>query len=371
MMDGEFFSIQDYIIPEWAHHLQNIPKHFVKLSNLNTPIHRWTLPDLPDDICVYIKRDDLTGAELSGNKVRPLQILFAEALQQGAKHVVTGGGPQSGHCRAVSLICRSLGLKPHIVIEGVYKREGLGTLANTLLYRMAGSKIYLAPADSYESFTRQVRKMKQYICDKYNENCYCIPVGGAAVSGLFAFISAFDELMSQGLQERFDDIVLTIATGGTALGLAIANYLTGSKLRVHAVTISLSKEELYANQDKLLVDIGLDSVKSSDILDIIEGYVGDGYGTATHAGLEFITKISSTTGILLDPYYTGKGAMGMVNELRNNGGRFKGNRILFIHTGGIFGLFNGEMDRVLDKDNSVTNDITEWTDEAVSPVTSI
>ncbi|XP_053389215.1 uncharacterized protein LOC123545320 [Mercenaria mercenaria] len=289
-------------------------------------------------------------------------------MEEGAKHVVTGGGPQSGHCRSVSLICRPLGMKPHVVIEGVEKREDLGSMGNTLLYRMAGSKLYLAPQENYESFKRRVRKMKQYVSDTYGEKCYCIPVGGATGKAVFAFISLFDELLQQGLHDRFDDIVVTVATGGTSLGLAVANYLTGSKLGVHAVTIALRKEEIYENMDKLLKELGIDSVKSADILDIIEGYVGERYGTATEEVLSFVTEVSSSTGILLDPYYTGKGTMGMVGELVNNPSRFKGKRILFIHTGGIFGLFNGEMDRVINKEKAVTNDITPWLDENVSPV---
>lgn len=368
MDKDDFYQLYPYEVPTWASHLQNAPTHYVKLSNLNTPIHRWNLPGLPNGYDVFIKRDDLTGAELSGNKVRCLQLFCGEALSEGAKHVVTGGGPQSGHCRSVSLICRSLGLKPHIVVEGVEKSEDLCTQGNALLYRMAGSKIYLAPQENYECFKRRVRKMKQYISETYDEKCYCIPVGGSSVKGIFGFISLFQELLSQGLHEKFDDIIVTVATGGTALGLAVANYLTGSKLRVHAVTIALSKEELYENMDLILQDLELVNLKSVDILDIIEGYIGERYGTCTEQVLRFITEVTSTTGILLDPYYTGKGAMGMVGELTANPSRFKGKRILFIHTGGMFGLFNGEMDRIMNKEGLPTNDITEWRDENISPV---
>ncbi|XP_060563029.1 uncharacterized protein LOC132722537 [Ruditapes philippinarum] len=120
--------------------------------------------------------------------------------------------------------------------------------------------------------------------------------------------------------------------------------------------------------DDLLHQLGLSSVKSEDILDVIEGYIGDGYGAFRDDVLTFITRVSSTTGIILDPYYTGKGAMGMIGELENNSSRFKGKRILFIHTGGIFGLFNGIMDRIIGKEGAVTNDITLWPDECVSPI---
>lgn len=324
-MDGEFYNLVPYDVPVWAQHLQNIPTCFVKLSNLNTPVHKWNIPGLPDDVELFIKRDDLTGTELSGNKVRALQILFAEALEDGATHIVTGGGPQSCHCRAVPLICRSLGLKPHIVIDPFEKKEDpLRAMGNILLYRMAGSKIYVTPLEGYKSLKRRIARMQHFISDAYKEKCYCIPSGGATGKAVYAFITLFEELLQQGLHERFDDIVLTVATGGTSLGVAVANYLTGSKLRVHAVTILLRKEELCKDMDDLLHQLGLSSVKSEDILDVIEGYIGDGYGAFRDDVLTFITRVSSTTGIILDPYYTGKGAMGMIGELENNSSRFKG-----------------------------------------------
>lgn len=210
--------------------------------------------------------------------------------------------------------------------------------------------------------------MQDYISSKYGESCYKIPVGGSSVLGVYGFLSAFEELISQGVLEKFDDIVVTIATGGTATGLAIGNYLTGSKLRIHAVTIGLTKECLLKHCNSYIKELGLHDVKAEDILDIVEGYIGERYGTATEEVLDFVTETSSSTGILLDPYYTGKGTMGMVKELNICPQRFKGKRILFIHTGGIFGLFNGEMDRVLDKAGSCTNNMTPWPDIDISPL---
>ncbi|KAH3850846.1 hypothetical protein DPMN_093321 [Dreissena polymorpha] len=337
--------------------------NYLKLTTLNTPIHRWSLPGVPEGFQVFIKRDDLTGTELSGNKVRMLQILFAEALRQGARHVVTGGGPQSGHCRAVALTCRQLGLTPHVVVDGVSKKEELGAKGNTLLSRMAGSELYLSPPCSYGAFKQRVCSMAGYISAKYQEPCYCIPVGGATASGMFAFISLFQELIGQGLHENFDDIVVTIATGGTAAGIAVAFGIRG-----------LIHEKLTPFVDRMLSDIGL-SVGTDDIMDIVEGYIGEGYGTASDELLcnghvtgyppymkhkETITNVSASTGILLDPYYTGKCAQGLLEELKKNPTRFQGKRILFIHTGGIFRLFKGDMDRVVNLPGNQANNINEW-----------
>ncbi|KAH3794830.1 uncharacterized protein LOC127838500 isoform X3 [Dreissena polymorpha] len=363
-MDNGYYQMHEYKAPAWAQHLNHIPSHIVKLTSLNTPIHRWSLPGVPDGFQVFIKRDDLTGVELSGSKVRILQFLFAEALRHNARHVVTGGCLQSNHCRAVALTCRQLGLTPHIVVARVSKKEELGAKGNALLYRLAGSHLYMSPTCSYEAFSQRLRSLAGYISDKYREPCYCIPLGGASSPGMFAFITLFQELIEQGLFDNFDDIVVSIATGCTAAGIAVGNYLTGSKLRIHAVSIALSKEELTKRIDRMLSDIEL-TLGANDIMDIIDDYIGEGYGTATEGLLETITNVSANTGILLDPYYTGKGTQGLLEELKKTPSRFQGKRILFIHTGGIFGLFNGEMDRVMNLPGNHAYYINEWPEKDI------
>ena len=82
-----------------------------------TPIHRWRAPGIPEDVELYIKRDDCTGFECSGNKIRKLEFLLAEAVASGADCIVTIGGTQSNHCRATVLACRRLGLQPYVILR--------------------------------------------------------------------------------------------------------------------------------------------------------------------------------------------------------------------------------------------------------------
>ena len=122
--------------------------------------------------------------------------------------------------------------------------------------------------------------------------------------------------------------------------------------RIHGVSVTDNADYFYELIDQFLKSIGqTDSagklLHSRDIVDIIDGYKGRGYGLTTRDELEQILEVFSTTGVPLDPVYTLKGVRGMLSELRNNPGRFAGKRILFIHTGGVFGLYDGRMKQML------------------------
>lgn len=140
-------------------------------------------------------------------------------------------------------------------------------------------------------------------------------------------------------------------------------YFTGQKVKVHGVTIALFApgSYFYDHIEKDLAKLGLDGVKSKDIVDIIEGYAGPGYGLFTDDDINLYKAIARETGILVDQGYVGKGIKGLLSELTTNPGRFKGNRILFVHTGGIFKLLDGKMVDVFTDDK-----IHNWSDPARS-----
>ncbi|PFX26633.1 putative 1-aminocyclopropane-1-carboxylate deaminase [Stylophora pistillata] len=271
-----------YEPPKWASSLKNIPKYSIKLAQRNTPIHSWNLPNAPKEFSISIKRDDLTGCTLSGNKNQAVPLEFRQ---------------------------------PH----------------------MSKSKQGLAP--------------------------YLIEVGGSSYTGLFGYLTAFQEMMDQNLLEDFDDIVMTAASGGTAAGIAIANYLTGSKLKCHAVNVSDNDANVYSKINEELMAAGL-LVEAEDIIDVIGGHHLPGYERPSQEDLEYILEISSSTGVLLDPVYNIKTVRGMLAEMTNNPKRFKGNRILFIHTGGCFGLFDGRIDSLLtsSRGTECNNNILCWRD---------
>ncbi|XP_033759298.1 bifunctional D-cysteine desulfhydrase/1-aminocyclopropane-1-carboxylate deaminase, mitochondrial-like [Pecten maximus] len=144
--------------------------------------------------------------------------------------------------------------------------------------------------------------------------------------------------------------------------MGISNYLTGSRIRCHAIIVcDQTKAYFYDHIDQTRVDMGLaDSVKAVEIVDMIEGYQGKGYNISTKEERDFVASVAETTGIMLDPIYTGKAALGMLQELHDNPHRFKGNRILFLHTGGLFGMYNGQLNTTI-ADREQKNIINMWT----------
>ena len=120
--NGVTVDIHQYTPPTWASKLK-VPTHQLKLGHLPTPIHRWNIPnsttsgEQSQNVQFYIKRDDYSGSEMSGNKVRKLEFLIADALQKKCNSVITVGGIQSNHCRATAVACARVGLKAHLVLR--------------------------------------------------------------------------------------------------------------------------------------------------------------------------------------------------------------------------------------------------------------
>lgn len=359
--------------PKWCHRLSYIPKYFVKLGNLDTPIHEWKLPNVPKEYNIFIKRDDMTGSTLSGNKVRKLEFLFADAINKGCKHVITCGSLQSNFARSTAISAAQLGLKCHLFLRltesrssleseetkyGAFEYQDYSTSlsydGNVLMDKMSGAMLYLIEKTSkYESDIKpKMEQLANHIKKETGEESYLVPVGGSNVVGLYGYLTAFEEMMSQGLLENYDDIVFACGSGGTAAGLAIANYINQSRIKIHAITVSDNKKYFTDHINGALNDVGLgSSVSADDIIDIVDGYKGLGYGISTPEELEFIQSVSRSTGIFLDPCYSGKAAYGLMKECEKHSDRFKGKRILFIHTGGIFGLFDGKMDNLIRHDS--------------------
>ncbi|MDD4857973.1 MAG: pyridoxal-phosphate dependent enzyme, partial [Candidatus Krumholzibacteria bacterium] len=190
----------------------------VKLANLPTPIERMRplkeLPDLPN---VYIKRDDLTGIALSGNKVRKLEFCLAEAAALDARTIITCGGIQSNHSRATAVAAARLGMRSLLVLRGPEPSESDG---NVLLDRLAGAEIRFITSEEWPRVNEIMAGIARDLAAS-GERAYAIPEGASYPPGVFGYIRAAEEIAGaqKALGIRFASIVTAVGSGGTYAGL--------------------------------------------------------------------------------------------------------------------------------------------------------
>eukprot|EP00052_Salpingoeca_macrocollata_P034980 m.13188 g.13188 ORF g.13188 m.13188 type:complete len:354 (-) comp7275_c0_seq1:23-1084(-) len=338
--------------PSWATKLLHIPQKRLQLAMKPTPIHRWRIPNLPNNARVYIKRDDMTGSTLGGNKVRKLDFLLAEAKAQGVHNIITCGSLQSNHARATAVAARELGINTHLVLRSdTQDPSAVSVTANLLLDRLVGAEIHLAPREPYATgLLPRMQALQKQLREEKNEESMLIPAGGSNTTGLWGYLEAYDELLHQReftSEGPFSDIVLACGSGGSVAGLALANHLHGApnRPRIHGIPVCDDADYFYNHIDELLTAVLPENMRigARDIVSIIDGYKGLGYGRSAQEERDFIQNVGRYTGIVLDPVYTGKAALGLHTELFINPQRFQGDRILFIHTGGLLGDFDGTM----------------------------
>lgn len=314
----------------------------VSLGQLPTPLQ--PLEKLSKEIGgprLWIKRDDLTGSGLSGNKVRKLEFCVGEALAQGCDTLITCGGLQSNHCRATAIVGARLGLKVHLFLRGL--PEGVPD-GNLFLDHLAGAEFSFYLPEEY--YTRHEAIFVE-LADRYEQDghkAFIIPAGASDEIGLWGYVSACEELKTDFERLGFlpDYIVSANGSGGTHAGLITGNALYGLGATVWGINVD-DDDAQYFNP-KIRGDLRRWKQRYKQELDVeslpinvIDGYVGPGYGKATPPVLDTIRYIARTEGIMLDPVYTGKALHGTIQEIKQ--GRLKkAKNIVFIHTGGIFGL---------------------------------
>ena len=284
----------------------------------------------------WIKRDDLTGLELSGNKVRKLDYIFADAKLKNSNHIITCGGIQSNHCRTTAFIAAKKNYDCTLFLKGQVPRIKTG---NFLLNSILNTTIKNVTNEEYQFIDE---RMMQYAKD-LGDSAYIIPEGGSNEIGVWGYVECFYEILKQIKQQNLeiDIIVVPTGSGGTHAGLLIGKYLSNSNIDIVSINVCDSSE-FFVNKIKNISDkfssvynIPLNIAKKS--IQIVDGFVGEGYGLVTKKETDIIKKFAQTEGIVIDPVYTAKALIGLV-ELVNDES-ISGKNILFIHTGGIFGLF--------------------------------
>ncbi|HUW40942.1 MAG TPA: D-cysteine desulfhydrase family protein [Rectinemataceae bacterium] len=290
---------------------------------------------------ILIKRDDLSGLALGGNKVRKLEYLVADALSRGCDSLVTGGAAQSNHCRQTAAAAAATGLECHLALAGGPPEAPSG---NLLLDLLLGARIHWSGQDRKGERIPLIEAELR----SSGRNPYVIPYGGSNEIGALGFVDAAAELAAQlrAAGEKVDAIVFASSSGGTHAGLVVGARLR--KLRSAIVGIAIDKgeagEEPFAERVLELagktVSIAAPGERfaPADIV-LKEGYVGGGYGVVGELERRAIALAARTEGILLDPVYTGR-AFGALVDLIEKGEFTSGQTVLFWHTGGAPALFS-------------------------------
>lgn len=311
------------------------PPPRLKIAHLPTPIEE--LPRLSAHLGgprLFIKRDDLTGLALGGNKTRKLEFLVGEALSQGARTLVSAGAIQSNHCRQTAAAAARNGLGCILVLSGELPAQASG---NLLLDHLFGATIVNVAdrADRDRVLAETVEQAR--IAGKAP---YLVPYGGSSPTGALGYTFAMEEALAQNIS--FDWMVFGTSSGGTHAGLVLGQRIFGYTGKVLGISIDESEAWLKENVSQLAsaaseklgprIDFGPQDVLAN------AQYCKAGYGVLTENEREAVGLFARLEGILLDPVYTGRAAGGLIHLIRQ--GFFSPeDRILFWNTGGQPALF--------------------------------
>ena len=313
--------------------MTTIPRlHF---AHLPTPIEE--LPRLSASLGgprILVKRDDQTGLAFGGNKTRKLEFLVAEAQEQGAKMMISAGAIQSNHCRQTAAAAARFGFECTLVLTGEMPKQ---PSANILLDQLFGARI-VNVADRKDR-----DRILQETFDKATaegKKPYLVPYGGSSPTGALGYAFAMEEFMQQDIHA--DWIVFGTSSGGTHAGLVLGQRVFGFKGKILGISIDEPVEWLQKNVSALASSASEKFGKQVEFAfaDVAANadYCRAGYGVLTEAERQAIHLFARTEGLLLDPVYTGRAAVGMIALIRN--GFFKKDEtVLFWHTGGQPALF--------------------------------
>jgi L-cysteate sulfo-lyase len=323
-------------------HLARFPRRFI--AHLPTPLER--MDRLSKELGgpeIWIKRDDCTGLSTGGNKTRKLEFLMAEAELEGADMVITQGATQSNHARQTAAFAAKIGMDCHIMLEDRtgsndtnYNHNG-----NVLLDHLHGATTEkrAGGTDMQAEMEKTAERMRAD-----GRKVYIIPGGGSNPTGALGYVNCAFEMLSQinNSGTKIDHIVTATGSAGTQAGLIVGLKAMNAQIPLLGIGVRAPKAAQEANVFKLACatadKLGCSGVVQREDVIANTDYVGDGYGIPTQSGLEAIQMFAELDSILLDPVYSAKGAAGLIDLIRK--GHFKkGERVIFLHTGGSAALF--------------------------------
>jgi len=292
---------------------------------------------------LFIKRDDLLGLTGGGNKTRKLEFLVADALEQGADTLITVGAVQSNHCRLTLAAAVKEGLKCRLVLEervpNSYDPEASG---NNFLFDLLGAEKITVVAGGSDLHAAMQAEAEALAAE--GRKGYLIPGGGSNALGAMGYVACAEEIMRQSFEMglAFDQIVCSSGSGGTHAGLVTGTVGVNANVPVTGISVRAQRQpqeaKLHALAQEVADKLEVRGGVPREAFTVFDDYVGPGYSLPTEGMVEAVRLFARLEGILLDPVYTGKTAAGLIDLVRRD--HFKrGERVLFLHTGGSPALY--------------------------------
>ena len=316
----------------------------VSLAHLPTPLEH--MPRLSEHLGgpdIYVKRDDCTGLATGGNKTRKLEFSMGEAVEQGADTIITVGAIQSNHVRQTAAAACKLGMACEVLLEHRVGNPSktYTTSGNVFLDRIFGANLREHPGGT--DFDVEMEAVAKEVRAK-GGTPYIIPGGASNAVGALGYVGCGIELLEQLSEQglKIDHLVTATGSAGTHAGLAVGLRGSGSDLPILGIGVNAPQDV----QEERVYDLAVETaelvgapgcVAREDIIADCN-YIGPGYGEPTESMNEAVLMLARFEGLLFDPVYSGKALAGMIDYIRQ--GRFtKGQKIVFLHTGGSAGLF--------------------------------
>lgn len=345
MADSSLSEVKDKIRTFKKKNLIHLPTPFMKLENFT---HELGGPN------IYIKRDDMTGLAFGGNKSRKLEYIIQDVLEKKADVIITWAGLQSNWCLQTAAAARKFGIKPVLVLFNVYDLpvEYDGNLLLDLILKAEieireaekGGVVHLEDVDAIlEEVTAEMKES--------GHTPYVAPIGGSAVGGsmekplgAISYVNAFIEMVEQAERQGIEvnHVIHASGSGGTQAGLVVGAKAWNERAKVIGVSVS---EERQTYQE-LVLDITRDTEKTlggsfgigeEDII-IFDEYIREGYGEVNQEVSDSIRLMALKEGIFLDPVYTGKAMVALIDLVKKEYFK-KDENVVFFHTGGTAALF--------------------------------
>lgn len=287
---------------------------------------------------LFVKRDDCSGLATGGNKTRKLEFLMGEALAEGAQVVITFGAVQSNHARQTAAAAAKLGLECDLILLDMVAGRGPAytVSGNVLLDKLFGARLHtVAPAAAQVTLQGLLSKH-----EAAGRRAYVVPLGGSSATGALGYVTAYRELGQQCADQSVtvSAILHAVSSGGTLAGLVAGAAFYDHRTRIIGVNVSRPEASGIVENVR---EIARETLERLDgvppgldrRVEVVDGFVGEGYGIPNEATREAMRIAARHEGLLLDPVYSGKAFAALLSMVR--AGKFEPSEtVVFLHTGG-------------------------------------